>query len=124
MPRRLSTNQIFSHPTTGTVTTTTEIWRTETKVLVSLLMAEKITPNSKTHLLLVFSIVRYHKMLIIGSRTKHPMDKTSQAFFAQVNKTSHQNLSGWTKHPTKICQGEQNIPPRFDRVDITSHFRL
>ena len=51
--------------------------------------------------------------------TKHP-----RHFFAQVNKTSHQNLSGWTKHPTKICQGEQNIPPRFDRVDITSHFRL
>ena len=50
--------------TTGTVAATTEIWRTETKVLVSLLKADKTTPNSET-LLLVFSIVRDHKMLIM-----------------------------------------------------------
>ena len=65
------TNQIFSHPTTGTVPTTTEIWPTETKVLVSLLIADKITPNSNTQLLLAFSIVRYHKMLIIACDYTH-----------------------------------------------------
>ena len=41
-------------------------------------------------------------IILEGSRTKDPMDKSSHAIFCMVDKRSHTTSSGWTKHPTLI----------------------
>ena len=52
--------------------------------------------------------------------TKDPMNKRSQASFYRVDKTSHTDLTGWTKDPILIFYPGQNIPCLFVNLDKRS----
>ena len=87
-------------------------------MLVSLLMADTITPNSKTHLLLVFSIVTYHKMLLSSviihtSLCKHDNSSTVHS----ENEKYSTNFRLWS---LRLSQGlEKNITVVFKAENST-----